>query len=380
MTFRSTDVAVAPGLLADVKRFLKKQKIDFEILIPDLQRTIARQNPKMSKEQRVDLVTSQGHPMTWKRYHRYGEISKYLNFLALRYPHLVELVTIGRSYEGQEIKLARVSSGANENGRKKPAIWIDAGMHAREWIGSAVATYILRQLVEKNATHARFLKSTDWIILPVANPDGYEFSHTGDRLWRKTRSTRDDDEEEVARWFWTKCEGVDPNRNFGYQWGVETASGASSDPCHETYAGPEAFSEPETRAIADYIMANRRDIRVYLTLHSYSQMWLVPWSYTRAKPSDYSELVNVAKKAADATAKIHGTRYKVGSSSELLHPISGASDDWAKAIAGIKYSYTMELRDRGTYGFLLPASQIVPTAREAWAGIRAIARLVASNT
>jgi len=60
------------------------------------------------------------------------------------------------------------------------------------------------------------------------------------------------------------------------------------------------------------------------------------------------------------------------------HSVLGASDDWAKGVAGIKYAYTVELRDRGTYGFLLPATQIVPTAREIWAGIRAVARLVAA--
>lgn len=59
---------------------------------------------------------------------------------------------------------------------------------------------------------------------------------------------------------------------------------------------------------------------------------------------------------------------------------AGSSDDWAKGVASIKYAYTIELRDRGTYGFLLPATQIVPTAREIWAGIRAIARLVTCNT
>ena len=71
------------------------------------------------------------------------------------------------------------------------------GMHAREWIGTAVATYILGQLVEKNTTHSKLLGANDWMILPVANPDGYEFSHIGDRLWRKTRSNHADNDNEV---------------------------------------------------------------------------------------------------------------------------------------------------------------------------------------
>ncbi|XP_043514779.1 carboxypeptidase A2-like isoform X2 [Frieseomelitta varia] len=329
---RTTDVVVGPDLVSDFKVFLSDKGIDFKVLIPDLQKTIAYQNPKMTKEQRNDLVTTNGHSMTWKRYHRYGEIVKYLEYLALRYPSVAEVITIGHSYEGQPIKMIKISTGTNKGGEAKPAIWIDAGMHAREWIGSAVATYIVSQLVEKNSSYAKLLDNTDWMILPVVNPDGYEFSHTGDRLWRKTRSNHAEDQDDsrflqlvnhYTRWLWGKCEGVDPNRNFDYHWGEVEAGGASLDPCHETYAGPRAFSEPETKAMADYILANKQNIRVYLTLHSYSQMWLVPWGYTYTKPLDYSELASVAKKAIGAVTKIHGTNYQVGPSADLLYPTSG---------------------------------------------------------
>ncbi|XP_034178423.2 carboxypeptidase B-like isoform X1 [Osmia lignaria lignaria] len=391
---KTTDVVVSPDLVSDVKTFLRNKGIDFKVLISDLQKMIAHQNPKMSKEQREDLVTSRGHSMTWKRYHRYGDIVRYMEYLAFRYPRLVELITIGNSFEGQPIKMVKISSGPTKDGDDKPAIWIDAGMHAREWISTAVATYIMSQLVEKNSSYSKLLDSSDWMILPVANPDGYEFTHTGDRLWRKTRSNHGDDQDDsrsvhysllqlvshYTRWLWGKCEGVDPNRNFGYHWGEVAEGGTSLDPCHETYAGPHAFSERETKAMAEYILANKENIRMYLTLHSYSQMWLVPWGYTYSKPSDYSELVSAAKKAIGAISKVHGTNYKLGPSADLLYPTSGSSDDWAKGVAGIKYAYTLELRDRGTYGFLLPASQIVPTAREIWAGIRMIARLVTCNT
>ncbi|XP_012170723.2 carboxypeptidase B [Bombus terrestris] len=386
---RTTDVVIAPDLVSDVKTFFRNKGIDFKVLMPDLQKIIAYQNPKMTKEQREDLVMTNGHSMTWKRYHRYGEIVKYLEYLAMSYPSLVEVITIGHSYENQPIKMIKISTGPNKEGEAKSAVWIDAGMHAREWIGSAVATYIISQLVEKNSSYAKLLDNSDWMILPVANPDGYEFTHIGDRLWRKTRSNHAENQDDsrflqlvnhYTGWLWGKCEGVDPNRNFDYHWGEMEEGGASLDPCHETYAGPRAFSEPETKAMADYILANKQNIRIYLTLHSYSQMWLVPWGYTYSKPSDYSELANVAKKAIGAISKIHGTDYQLGPSAHLLYPTSGASDDWAKGVAGIKYAYTLELRDRGTYGFLLPASQIVPTAREIWAGIRTIARLITYNT
>lgn len=53
----------------------------------------------------------------------------------------------------------------------------------------------------------------------------------------------------------------------------------------------------------------------------------------------------------------------------LVDPATGGSYDWAKGVAGIKYSFTMELRDTGNYGFLLPRDQIQPTGLETWAAI-----------
>lgn len=68
--------------------------------------------------------------------------------------------------------------------------------------------------------------------------------------------------------------------------------------------------------------------------------------------------------------------YSVGPSGSLLYPAAGASDDWAKSI-GIKYSYTVELRDKGRYGFVLPAYLIQQTAKEAEAFVMSVARAVA---
>ena len=84
----------------------------------------------------------------------------------------------------------------------------------------------------------------------------------------------------TGRFFFGTCEGVDLNRNFDFHWGE---TGASEDPCNERYAGPRPFSEPETRAMADFIMDKRDQLHMYLTFRSYSQMWLVPWSYTKKR-------------------------------------------------------------------------------------------------
>lgn len=70
---------------------------------------------------------------------------------------------------------------------------------------------------------------------------------------------------------------------------------------------------------------------------------------------------------------IGGMQYRVGPAANTLYPASGGSDDWAKGVAKMKYAYTVELRDTGRHGFILPASYIDPTAREALAAVRVFA-------
>lgn len=107
--------------------------------------------------------------MDWTSYHRLDDIYGYLNYLADNYPQNVQLVSIGSSSEGRPLYVVRISSSSS--GQSKPAIWIDGGIHAREWISPAVATYIIRQLVEVRENQ-NLLSDVDWYIMPVMNPDG----------------------------------------------------------------------------------------------------------------------------------------------------------------------------------------------------------------
>ena len=74
--------------------------------------------------------------------------------------------------------------------------------------------------------------------------------------------------------------------------------------------------------------------------------------------------------------KVHGTIYKSGQISEVIYLASGSSGDWAHEKLGIKYSFALELRDLGQYGFLLPVNQIKPTVEETFAGMVAMAHEV----
>lgn len=117
------------------------------------------------------------------------------------------------------------------------------------------------QLVERYSSHPHLVRDADWYVLPVVNPDGYEFSHTTDRLWRKTRSMHELPTAASGRLFKRPpCAGVDLNRNWDFNWGDR--AGASDDPCSDQYAGPRPFSEPEAKATAAFILRRQERIQV----------------------------------------------------------------------------------------------------------------------
>jgi hypothetical protein len=180
-------------------------------------------------------------------------------------------------------------------------------------------------------------------------------------LWRKNRRRH------------TICSGVDLNRNYGHKWGGQ---GASRQPCSETFAGSKAFSEPETAAVNDFVRKSSANWKASLSFHSYGQYILYPWGYDRKVPADHQDLERVGKEAAAAMKKIEGKDYTVGPAGSTLYPASGGSDDWAKGDLKFKYSYTIELRDEGRYGFLLPASEIINSGEESMAFMRVLAKAV----
>lgn len=147
-------------------------------------------------------------------------------------------------------------------------------------------------------------------------------------------------------------------------------NGASDFECDETYAGPEAFSEAETRALRDYALANADSLKLYLTFHSYGQYLLYPWGWTSQLPEDAPELQALAEQVDDAIASLYGTRYEIGSSTNVLYSAAGGSDDYLKGVVGVQLSYTIELPGGGSGGFNLPPSRIDPVVRETWLGVK----------
>lgn len=99
-------------------------------------------------------------------------MENYLYQLSTDYPEIANISVIGRTHENRELILLKISSGIGTN---KPSIFIEGGIHAREWISPAQVLYIADQLVT-NASNKYLYQNVDWYLLPMANPDGYEYA------------------------------------------------------------------------------------------------------------------------------------------------------------------------------------------------------------
>ncbi|KAH9643630.1 hypothetical protein HF086_006106 [Spodoptera exigua] len=235
--------------------------------------------------------------------------------------------------------------------------------YGREWVAPAMALYLVHRLTTDPAALQKGgeLDGVDWYILPLVNPDGYEYSRssTSNRMWRKTRSKHSA----------SRCYGVDGNRNYGYKWAV---SGVSNDPCHkETYAGPKPFSEPETRMVRNIMMDNAKRMKLYVSLHSYGQYLVYPWGFTGDYlPKQWKKLDNMAKAVSDAVERAGGQPFKVLSAGKW-YPAAGGSDDFAFGAAGVPYSYTMELTEG--YEFTYPENLLKTILPQFYEGFKEFA-------
>uniref|UniRef100_A0AC35U7R5 Peptidase_M14 domain-containing protein n=1 Tax=Rhabditophanes sp. KR3021 TaxID=114890 RepID=A0AC35U7R5_9BILA len=352
------DVLVAPTFVESFKhRLFKEDYLDVKVIHKNIQKHIDKEKNDIKRRKyqsrQKRSTNSIFNNFDVYTYNSYDKISQYLHDIEKAFPTIAKVINFGKTYENKNlygIKLG-VSSLV------KPAIFLDAGTHAREWIAPASAIYVINQLVTQfnvNNEITSALRNYDWYILPVANPDGYQYSMDKDRLWRKTRSMN----VTVSKW----CVGADANRNWGYRWGE---AGANRSPCSNIYLGNAPFSEIETHNVKEYVIWNIDDLKIYLSLHSYGQVFLTPWGYTNEHTSNYHDQQNAAKEAVNAIYNATKAVYTYGTISEIMYEASGTSIDFMQS-RGVPYTYGVELRPENEkeYGFNIPATYILPTGSE----------------
>ena len=288
---------------------------------------------------------------TWDAYMNLNEITAYINDLVAARPDLCEVFSIGQSIQGRDLLVLHITGTPGEN---KPGVFYESLIHAREWITGPIVLYLADHLVSNYDTDPgvkALVDGLDIYLLPCVNPDGYQYTWLNDRMWRKNRRNNGDGSY-----------GVDLNRNWAYGWGGPGASGYPSD---ETYYGTGPFSEPETTAISDFLLAHP-NIVAFMDYHSYSQLLMWPFGSecVGGPPEpDGSEFWDLGNTMHNLIQAVHGVYYEAGPICETIYQASGSSCDWTYDETGI-FAFTIELRDTGYYGFILPPEQILPTCEE----------------
>jgi hypothetical protein len=297
------------------------------------------------------LSRSAAAPTVFRPYDAPGGLRDELVATAARFPGITKLETIGKTLRGVPIQAIKVTKGARAlaDGRR-PAVLFLSAQHAREWITPEMTRRLLHHVLDGYATDpalTRLVDTTELWFLPVANPDGYDYTFTeGNRLWRK--NLRDNNGDGQI----TSGDGVDLNRNFAEKWGYDN-EGSSDDPGSETFRGARAGSEPETQALDT--LFHKVGFEFLVNYHSAAQLLLygIGWQVSTPSPDDQ---IAVAMAGDDAHPAVPG--YDPDISAEL-YTTNGDTDFHAQVRTGT-IGFTPEMSTCQTASAIDPDDQWDP--------------------
>lgn len=238
--------------------------------------------------------------------------------------HIEIMKNIGNTTENRKIqgfKFSKKEKNKNDN-NKKSMLYV--GMqHAREPQGMMTTLYLLEYIL-KNKEHKRIqriIEEVDLYFIPIMNPDGYAYNwkknnhKVGGGMWRK--NMRRNKKGQLI--------GVDLNRNWGPHeiWNYPNHyhhHGSSDDPNADDYRGPHPFSEPETRAIRDFVL--QHNVKGVIDFHAFSNLFLYPWGHNNTVADQ--RYVQIAKEMNFKEKVV----YQYGTPGELLYNVRGSFPDW----------------------------------------------------
>ena len=286
-------------------------------------------------------------------YHTYAEIQAELTAIEAAHPAIAKKYKLATTAEGRNVTVLKISDNVATN-ESEPGSLIIGNHHAREWMSVEIPLYFANYLVNNYGADPQatwLVDNREIYILPNLNPDGLQYSQFTDNMWRKNRRNNGDGSY-----------GVDLNRNYnGSQnsdsngaWGT---AGTSHTPSDDTYCGPSAFSEPETQAVRNLMIA-RPNLALSVSFHSYAEEIYWPWGYSTGvqTPNDA-----VQHSIASDFAAING--YSAVQSA-VPYATSGDTDDWAYGYFHYRttrtfFPFTVETNS----AFQPSASEITPTCQ-----------------
>ncbi|XP_027731781.1 mast cell carboxypeptidase A [Vombatus ursinus] len=346
------DFHVGEDQFQHIQDTLEKNDMQYEVLIYDLQEEIEKQ---------FDVKDDFPGRHSYSKYNDWSKIAAWTQLMTEKRPELISHIEIGKTGENNPMYVLKVGK---KSGQRR-VIFMDCGIHAREWISPAFCQWFVYQAAKtygKNKIMTKLLDRMNFYVLPVFNVDGYIWSWTKDRMWRKNRAKTSN----------PNCIGIDLNRNFNASWDSQLGT---NNPCCEIYKGKAPESEKETKAVVNFIRSHIDSIEAYVSIHAFSQMLLFPYGYTEVPVPNNEELYKISRIATESLATLYETQYVYGPIATTIYPTSGSSVDWAYDM-GIKRSFAFELRDKGRYGFLLPESQIKATCKETMLAVKSIAKYI----
>ena len=257
----------------------------------------------------------------------------------------VHLDSIGASIEGRPILAVKI--GSPDDAPSRPNVLFIATHHAREWVSTTMAMYLIRYLADSLSPALR--DGRDVWVIPVANPDGYQYSFDGERLWRKNRRRNPDG-----------TVGVDLNRNYPAFWGRDEV-GSSPNTAAETYRGTGPASEPEVAALMAF--HQRHPPVISVSYHTYTGLVIHPYGYTPGALAPDASVYRAFAGTLLAPAVLDGLPGSIREAYHpgpawTLYPVNGEYSDWAYRSIGT-IAFTPELTsgcciDGNWYGFLFP--------------------------
>jgi len=277
-------------------------------------------------------------PAGYTGYHNFAEMTAELRQAAADHPNLVRLSSIGKSYEGRDLWLLKISNNPAVD-QAKPEVIFTCNQHAREHLTVEMCLHLIQRYTDGYATNPAIKALVDsreiWVVTSV-NPDGaeYDIASGSFRGWRKTRQPN------------SGGTGTDPNRNWGYKWGC--CGGSSGSGSSDTYRGTAAFSAPETARVRDFVnsrvVGGVQQIKSNIDFHTFSELILWPYGYTTADtaPGLNADEANAFATLGRQMAARNG--YTPEQASDL-YITDGSVDDWMWGQHKI-WSYTFEMYPR----------------------------------
>ena len=295
-------------------------------------------------------------------FHTYAQMLDEMERVAADYPEIAKLVDIGDSWEktqgiaDRDIWAMKISDNVDLEETQEAEVLYMGCLHAREIITPEIVLYFMHYLVSNYRSDPEVTFLVDnrqlWLV-PMVNPDGHEFVFDDDLWWRKNKS----DNNNNGR-FDKHYDGVDLNRNFGFQWGFDD-TGSSPWPHSETYRGSAPFSEPETQAIRDLVETHT--FILSLSYHSYGNLFLFPWGYISENTPDHETFLAIGDSATIFNGYVAGN-----SATGAIYITNGDSDDWLYGEQTTKnkvFGFTPEVGS-GADNFHPDTSRIMPLIEE----------------